>query len=176
MKSVAILLSALLHPLTAQVTKEAPMENYTLTEKQAITIVGIKCRTSNDPEAGPLDIPKLWGQFFSENIIAQIPHKSSNEVIALYCDYEGDYTKPYTVVIGCPVASVDSLPAHLVAKTIPAGTYALFQAVGEHPKTLIETWNRIWQTPLKRSYTGDFEVYGDKFSKSPQEVEVFIAL
>ncbi len=29
---------------------------------------------------------------------------------------------------------------------------------------------------VERTYTGDYEVYGDKFSDSPQEVEVYIAI
>ncbi len=65
----------------------------------------------------------------------------------------------------------------MVAKIIPAGSYAVFPAIGEHPKKLIETWGHIWQqADLERTYTGDYEVYGDKFSGSPQEVEVFIAI
>lgn len=84
---------------------------------------------------------------------------------------------PYSVVIGCPVSMLDKVPEGLVVKQIPGGTYAVYRAIGEHPQTLIETWGEIWQTDLPRTYTGDYEVYGKKFtSSSPQEVEVFIAI
>jgi predicted transcriptional regulator YdeE len=154
------------------------MKKYTVVEKPSMMIMGIECRTSNSPEAAPHDIPKHWLKFYSENIIDQIPHKSSNEIIALYCDYEGDYTKPYSLVIGCPVKSSDVIPEGMVAKIIPSSDYAVFQAIGKHPEVLIETWERIWkETSFKRTYTGDYEMYGDSFfSKSPQEVEVFIAI
>ncbi|MFI5342816.1 MAG: GyrI-like domain-containing protein [Chlamydiales bacterium] len=153
------------------------MENYTVVHKPTMMIVGIACRTSNAPDAGPQDIPRLWGQFYSEVIINQIPNKVSNEVVALYCDYEGDYTQPYSLVIGCPVHSVDVIPKGMVTKIIPSGSYALFRAVGEYPASLIETWGTIWQTKLMRTYTGDFEFYGDQFtSGSPKEVEVLIAI
>lgn len=164
--------------LTAHTSnKEHAMNQPLIVQKPSIIIVGIECRTSNNPEAAPQDIPKLWEQFYSQGIPNQIPNKISNEVIALYCDYEGDYTQPYSVVIGCPVETMDQVPKGMVAKIIPSGSYAIFRAVGEHPKTLIETWGHIWQTNLKRTYTGDYELYGDKFfSGSPQEVEVFIAV
>lgn len=156
---------------------ENSMKNYTVVAKRSIMVVGIKCRTSNAPEKGPQDIPRLWGQFYSEGVINQIPHKISEEVIALYCDYEGDYTQPYSLVIGCSVSSLDNIPKGMEGKIIPGGSYAVFRAVGEHPASLIETWGRIWQTDLKRTYTGDYEFYGTKFTTgSPKEVEVFIAI
>lgn len=146
-------------------------------EKSAIMVIGIECRTSNAPEAGPHDIPKLWEKFFMEDVISKIPNKTSHEVFGLYCDYEGDYTAPYSLVIGCPVSSIDVIPKGMVAKTIPKGSYAIFRAIGEHPKSLIETWGNIWQQPkLDRTYTGDYEVYGTKFQESPKEVEVYIAV
>jgi Integron-associated effector binding protein len=72
---------------------------------------------------------------------------------------------------------MDGIPQDMVAKIIPSGSYAIFSAIGEHPKSLIETWGNIWQQPsLKRTYTGDYEVYGNKFLGSPQEVDVYIAI
>ncbi|KAF3361773.1 hypothetical protein PHSC3_001663 [Chlamydiales bacterium STE3] len=160
------------------VTKGSLQEDYKIVKKPSIILVGIECRTSNAPEAGPHDIPKHWEKFYGEDILNRIPNKVSNEVIALYCDYMGDQTQPYSLVIGCPVSSQDDVPEGMVAKIIPAGFYAVFRAIGEHPKNLIKTWGHIWQqADLKRTYTGDYEVYGDKFvSRSPQEVEVFVAV
>jgi predicted transcriptional regulator YdeE len=159
-------------------TEENIVGNNTIVEKPALLVIGIDCRTSNAPEAGPHDIPKLWGRFYNEGIISQIPNKVSNEVIALYCDYAGDHTQPYSVVIGCYVSSLDTIPEGMVAKTIPASSYAVFRAIGEYPSSLIETWGNIWKQPdLQRTYTGDFELYGDKFGTgSPKEVEVYIAI
>lgn len=154
------------------------MKKYTVIEKPSITVIGIECRTSNSPEAGPYDIPKHWEKFYSECILDQIPNKTSNEIIALYCDYEGDYTKPYSLVIGCSVSSLNIIPEGMVTKTIPAGSYAVFKAIGEHPKALIETWGQIWQqTDLQRTYTGDYEAYNQKFfAQFPQEIDVYIAI
>lgn len=154
------------------------MEEYTTLKRDEMLVVGIKLKTSNDPKRGPLEIPKHWDRFFKEQVQSRIPSKISDEVIALYCDYEGDYTKPYTMVIGSAVSSIDNIPEGMVFKKVPAGHYALFQAVGPHPEALINTWGKIWQSnSLDRTYTGDFEVYGPHFSqKSPPEIEVLIAI
>ncbi len=151
------------------------MDTYTIALKPSIQIIGIACKTSNDIDAGPKDIPQHWGKFLSENVIAKIPGKTSNAIIALYCDYEGDHTKPYTFILGCPVSSLDEIPEGMVAKTLPASSYAAYCAKGTFPKSVIETWGTIWQTPLKRTYTGDFEFYPEDFAAS-QEVGVFVAV
>lgn len=157
--------------------QEDIMKDYIIIQKPPINVIGIECRTSNALEDGPQDIPRLWGQFYSEDILNKIPNKVSNEVIALYCDYESDHTQPYSLVIGCPVNSLSDVPPGMVAKTIPGGSYSVFRAIGEYPASLIETWGNIWQTELKRTYTGDYEFYGEKFSSgSSQEVEVYIAI
>lgn len=152
------------------------MQTFEIIQEPAFSIIGITCRTSNAPEHAPIDIPKLWERFFQDNIQAQIPNKISNEIFGVYCDYEDDYTKPYSLVIGCKVSSTDGIPQGMVCKTMPATSYAVFHAIGEHPKSLIATWQEIWATPLKRTYTGDFECYGEKFSKSPQQVDIYIAI
>lgn len=153
-------------------TDEIVMQNYQVIQKPDILVIGIECRTSNAPEAGPQDIPKHWKKFYQENTLNKIPNKASHEVVALYCDYEGDHTQPYSLVIGCSVSSLDDIPEGMVAKTIPAGTYAVFQATGDYPKALIEIWGQIWQDHnLRRTYTGDYELY-----RSPTEVDVYVAI
>lgn len=156
-----------------------PLEKdmYTLIQRPEMLVIGIECRTSNAPEAGLHDIPRHWEKFFNENVVLRIPNKATDEVIALYCDYEGDHTLPYSLVIGSEVSSLEDIPEGMVAKMLPASTYAMFPAIGEHPKSLINTWKTIWQTDLKRTYTGDFEVYGHKFmADTTKEVDVFIAI
>jgi predicted transcriptional regulator YdeE len=146
------------------------MKNHPIVQNPALQVIGITCRTSNSPEAGPHDIPKLWKRFYSEDIMNQIPNKASDKIIALYCDYDADHTQPYSFIIGCLARSIDIIPEGMVAKTIPASSYAVFHAIGEYPTSLIETWGNIWKrSDLKRSYTGDFELYGDK-------LEVYIAV
>lgn len=152
------------------------MEKYAIVKKGPLKVVGITCRTSNAPDEGSVDIPRHWEMFFRENVLDRIPNKLSDEVIALYCDYESDYTKPYTLLIGCAVDPLADIPQGMTSKSLPSSTYAVFHAIGEHPKTLINTWEMIWQTELDRTYTGDFELYGAHFTNSPPEVEVYIVI
>ena len=140
--------------------------------------IGIKCRTANEADKAPLDIPALWERFYSENIMDKIPGKTSSEVYALYYEYEKDHTKPYSVPhLGCLVDSLESIPEGLVGHEIPASTYEIFPAVGKHPETLIHTWQKIWSADLDRTFSGDFELYREDFFKtSPQEVNIYIAV
>lgn len=153
---------------------EAMEENHmAVIEKPSFRLMGIECKTRNHPDAAPQDIPELWNRFFSENVLGQIPEKTSDEVVCLYCEYEGDFTMPYTCVIGCPTGAHEAPPG-LVVKTIPQAAYAVFKAEGELPQSIIDAWGRIWTTDLDRTYTGDFEVYPD-FNGS-NDVKIFIAV
>jgi predicted transcriptional regulator YdeE len=147
---------------TEQSQGKPSMKHATVVHRPSMMVIGIDCRTQNSPDAAPHDIPKLWGRFYQENIIERIPNKASNEIIALYCDYEGNYTKPYTCFIGCPVTSLDEVPEGMTAKLISEGSYAFHHAIGEQPKAVIETWDKIWHGNIERirKYTSDYEVYG----------------
>ena len=116
------------------------------------------------------------GEFFAKNLHALIPNKIDDDILGIYMDYEGDYTKPYNFVIGCRVSSFDDIPAGMVAKTIPASKYAIFTTRGKHPESLMNAWNVIWTSNLARSYTADFEVYGKRFYQESPEVDVYISV
>ncbi len=137
--------------------------------------VGLALRTNN--EECSLAMPKHKERFFSENIPAKIPNKVDGNILALYTDYEGDYTKPYTWILGCVVSSLDEIPEGLVGKEIPASKYAVFTTAGEFPQGLIAAWQSVWMADLPRSYTSDFEIYPADFhpQKNP-EVKVYIAI
>jgi predicted transcriptional regulator YdeE len=170
-------LCALLMIFGVLVFEKGNAKDYTTLKKPAFTIIGIGVKTSNNHDRGPSDISKLWERFITENIADKIPNKVSNDVVALYCDYEGDFTQPYTLVIGCPVNSTIRIPEGMVFKNVPESTYAVYSAFGEFPKCIIETWVKVWKSNLARTYTGDFELYGEKFLKGdPKEVEVLIAI
>lgn len=149
--------------------------NYTLISLPLKFIIGITTRTSNATAAQ--DIPKLWQQFYQTNVAQRIAHKKSDAILALYCDYEKDHTAPYTLIIGCEVDSTDNIPQDMAVKEIPASTYVVFKNYGPFPEELVKTWHMIWQAPLDRSYTGDFELYNPTFHpiENP-ELDVYIAI
>nr|WP_298997149.1 GyrI-like domain-containing protein [uncultured Allomuricauda sp.] len=135
----------------------------TNTKKEELTIVGIAIRTSNQPGKGDRDIPQLWGRFMAENVVNRIPNKVDNTIYAIYTDYEGDHTQPYTILIGCNVHSLDNIPEDMTVKMVPASNYTQFTAKGDLTKdAVINTWMEIWNTDLKRTFTTDIEVYDDR--------------
>ncbi len=151
--------------------------DFRIEQKPSIQMMGIFVRTSNAENEKRGDIIHLWQRFYQDGILYKIPNRASEEIFALYTDYSGDYTQPYTLVIGAPVSNVENIPEGMTVKTIPASTYAVFTAKGEFPQSLIETWGTIWKSKLSRSYTGDFELYRPEFqNKKSDEVDVYIAL
>ena len=146
--------------------------------------IGISLRTSNADPNVMQDIGGHWQRFYSEKIMDKIPNKIDNDgvgaatsVLALYTDYEGDFMKPYSLILGCRVSGVDDIPDGLVAKTIPSMKYALFTAKGKMPHCIMQTWQEIWGLDIDRAYKFDFEIYGDK-SQNPEnaEVEIYISV
>lgn len=146
---------------------------YKIVQKPSFQIMGLALRTSNLSAAQ--DIPQFWDRIRDSDVLSTIPNRASNEVLGLYTDYEGDHTAAYTLVVGCEVNSVGKIPHEMVVKTVPASTYALFTTKGSYPQSVYEMWQIIWHTSLPRTYTGDFEVYGDKFQKN-SEVGIYIAI
>jgi cobalt-zinc-cadmium resistance protein CzcA len=97
-------------------------------------------------------------------------------IFALYCDYESDSTRPYTMVIGYQVKSTGEIPTGMFTKTISAAPYAKFVASGTFPDSLIQTWEMIEKLGLKRVYTADFEIYGEEFKGAGNPIDIFIAV
>ena len=149
----------------------------TSTKKDELTIVGLSIRTSNDPGKADHDIPQLWKKIMAENTLTRIPHKVDDTIYAIYTDYEGDHTQPYTMVIGCNVSNLDNVPEDMTVKMVPASNYAKFIAKGDLTKdAVINTWMDIWKTDLKRAYTTDIEIYGEKaIDPTNGEAEILIA-
>lgn len=148
--------------------------NYSLQKQPQKYVIGIEIRTSN--AEFQKTVPPLWQKFYQE-IASQIPNKKSEAVLAVYSEYEEDYTKPFNYLIGYEVSSLDSIPEGLVGKVIPAAKYAVVTADGPFPHGLINTWTSIWKSPLKRGYTVDFELYPADFDpQNNPQVEIFIAL
>lgn len=137
--------------------------------------IGLELRTNN--EECSITMPAHKDKFFKENIPSKIPNKINENILALYTDYEGDNTMPYSWILGCEVSSLDEVPEGLVEKVIPESKYAVFTTQGEFPQGLIAVWQEIWKSGLPRSFTSDFEEYRNDFDpqRNPQ-VKVYIAI
>jgi predicted transcriptional regulator YdeE len=147
---------------------------YSVLSHSAFSVAGISARVSNDrPEA----IGALWQQFYAQGIAAKISHKKSENIYSVYIDYEGDHTKPYTMVIGCEVSDAGSLPAGLVRTTVPAATYAVIPASGKQPDAVIAAWQWVYHSALARTYSGDFDLYVSRGSDAADlDVNLHVAI
>lgn len=141
-------------------------------------IIGIAVRTTNENGQTATDIPALWNRFMAENILAKIPNRLSDDIYSVYTEYEKDFTKPYTTILGCKVSHLEHIPEGLVGKTFEEGNYSRFTAKGNLSHGAVyNEWEKIWNSGFERKYTVDFEIYGEK-AQNPEnaEVPIFIAI
>jgi len=173
-----LFISSIASSISIQAAPNGEIENsmpYTMEKQQRKLIMGIQIRTSNDTCL--VDMPQIWEKFMKEKTLGKIPNKVSNTIFAVYTDYEDDYTKPYSYIVGCEVSTLDSIPEGMVGTIVPASSFAVYKTQGEYPQGLASTWQTIWKAPYKRAYTTDFEVYGTDFNpQNKPEVKVYIAL
>lgn len=135
-------------------------------------LIGIEVRTTNENNQASVDIPKLWEKFLGENILNKISNKESDSIYSLYTDYESDHTKPYTTIIGCKVNSLEEIPDNMIGKSFNGGNYIKTTAKGDLTKGLIlNHWGKIFELNLDRTFTADFEIFGEK-AKNPLDCEV----
>ncbi|MDC6387826.1 effector binding domain-containing protein [Maribacter sp. PR1] len=135
-------------------------------------IIGITVRTTNQNNQGAEDIGELFNKFLSENLMTKIPNRVENDIYSVYTDYESDHTGHYTTLLGCKVSSLDNTPPGMVGKSICGGTYTTFVAKGDLSKGVVaKEWMKIWDSGIKRAYSADYEIYGEK-AQNPKDAEV----
>jgi len=139
-----------------------------------IPLIGIEVRTNNtDPTA----IGELWQKFYANGIQDRVSDCIDSRLFGLYSHYESDHKGDYSFMIGCPVSDLENIPQGMVGRMIPAQTYQVSRAEGALPDALIETWQTIWQSDIKRAYSYDFEIYDDRaMDPAHAQIDVFVAL
>jgi len=130
--------------------------NYDVRQEAALKIVGIATRTANSRSH---EMGALWEKFYKTGVAEQIPARLDGAIYSVYSEYESDFNGPFTVLIGCAVPEGVPASPGLSQKTIHAASYAVFEVVGELPKSVATAWTAIWKTPLDRLYDTDFERY-----------------
>lgn len=143
-----------------------------------IVVAGISCRTTNQAEADPAtaQIGRTWGRLREAGILERIPARTADPALyGLYTEYGSDERGPYTFLAGAEVATVGGLPEDLVCLQVPPGRYLVFEARGDMPAALIETWREVWRyfaedPELTRSCTTDVERHRG------HSVDLFIAV
>ncbi|MEM8907867.1 MAG: effector binding domain-containing protein [Bacteroidota bacterium] len=141
-------------------------------------IIGIAMETTNQDGQSLQDIEKLWGRFWGEDIQHQIPNKLNDEIYAVYTDYENQQFGKYTVIIGLPVKTLDTIPPGFTGRELCIGDHQKFVSKGKMPEAIVKTWTEIWESKdLKRAFRTDVTVHGVKYYDGDQaEVETYISI
>ena len=135
--------------------------DYEVVRKPKQFIVGLAVRTDN--EKAMKDIPEICARF-QEGWQEKIKNCVNDDIVCAYLEYDEDYTKPYTYIIGCIVTSCDVVPMGMLCKELPGGIFAKIEVFGEYPDSLLAAWENIWDLEIERAYTADFEVYDQHFT------------
>jgi predicted transcriptional regulator YdeE len=86
--------------------------NHTIENQKEKFFIGLELRTDN--QKCSTEMPAHKERFFDQNILGRIPNKINGNILAVYTDYEGDYTRPYSWILGAEVSGLDEIPAGLV--------------------------------------------------------------
>lgn len=129
-----------------------------------LLLIGIKLdqKTTNKGGKSGVDCGNLWQLFESKRYADLIPNKLSDEIFAVYFDYEGDHNMPFSYFIGCKVEPGTTPPQGLQCLNIPEGNFIKIVAKGKMPECISDSWEKIWKSTISRSYKFDYEVYDQK--------------
>jgi len=164
--------------------KDPAVNPKVMQQQESFTVVGIAARTTNAKEmTADGVIGKFWARLFQEGLIAKIPNKADTSILAVYTDYASDHNGEYTYLLGAKVKNVANVPEGMVAKTVPAGKYAVFTSQpGPAYQVVPQIWQKINNLPKTatggdRVYRADFEVY-DERARDPQNtvVDVYVGI
>lgn len=134
-------------------------------------------KTTNEDGQSSIDCGSLWQRFEEERITDLIPDKVSEDIFAVYHQYEGDHTQPFAYFIGCRIKNDAETPDGLDSLILPKGNYKKFTARGKMPECVANTWRSIWSEEENRTYQVDFEVYDDRSKNwDDASVDIFVSV
>lgn len=140
---------------------------YQVVELKEKVVVGYSQRTSNEDPNMQSIIGSLWQELYSPAHANLIQNRVNTHAIGLYSDYD---ETGYQVTVGFEVSKSQN-GDNLTVKVIPAGKYAKFHIHGDPVEAVSNSWGEIWQTPLDRTFTGDFEEY-----LTMEDIDIYIAI
>jgi predicted transcriptional regulator YdeE len=116
--------------------------SYELRDKAGFVVMGISARVSN---ATPGRIGDLWRRFHFLGDAQCVEGRLDDAGYCVYCEYEGDYTQEFTVVIGCAVGDGVSVTEGMKKIEIAAGRFAVLQVTGKLPQGVFDAWGEVWK-------------------------------
>jgi AraC family transcriptional regulator len=160
------------------------MSHYTpvIVTREAFAVVGVKAVTTVKANIEHGAIKRLEATLFKR--IPEIHSRvgTSKILIQLYppSGQVGFHTS-YTVLLGCPVSSLDTIPEGMVGYTIPAGQYAKITHVGSEA-WISQTYSFIYRHWLPRRQRApvpfDYEVWDRRYlpGQAQSEIDIYVPL
>lgn len=159
-------------PISFQITvKGADIMNYKLVKKESFKVVGISKRVTSKNGENFKVIPKFWQDIMEDGRFDEL-HKNKKEfgVMGLCLNFDREQEE-FDYMIAVEGDCLESLEEVNVVE-IPECTWAVFESVGALPKSIQETWHRIFAewfpaTNYEHADAPEFEAYldGDTSSK-----------
>ncbi len=134
-------------PMTFQLSiKGGYIMNYRMVEKEAFEIAGVKKQITLVYEGVNHQMDDLWAKL-SEHDFIELKELSNTEPRGILC-VSANFTEGRTEgavldqYIG--VATTKPVPGRWETLPVPAGTWAVFTAIGAFPKALQDVWAQIY--------------------------------
>jgi predicted transcriptional regulator YdeE len=144
----------------------------TVEQPSDLTIIGLAARI--DPAQAGEQIPSLWQRF------AQTAPPSDAPIYAVYCDYDADHARPYTLVLGVEAPRAAPVLEGQRRVRVPAGTFARTMASGRVDTVVWQAWaaiNADAKLTATRRFVADFERYlAPPTSDGQVRAEVWVGL
>ncbi|MED4007375.1 AraC family transcriptional regulator [Priestia aryabhattai] len=121
--------------------------NYRIEEKEAFHIVGIKERVPIIFHGVNPEIAAMWESLNDETIreLKELSNVTPLGLLSASVNFsEGRMEEKGQLDHYIGVATTKDCPDYLVQLEVPAGTWAVFEAVGPFPDTLQDVWGRIY--------------------------------
>ncbi len=144
-----------------------------------IHLIGISLeqKTTNQNNQSTRDIGELWQKFVDENVLYRVTDRLSNDIYAVYYDFEGDHARRFSYFVGAKVEPATLPPKGLQSLKIPVQKYQKFLAKGKMPMCIGETWREIWKSGIKRAFGFDFEVLDERSHNwQNAELDIFVSV
>lgn len=147
---------------------------YAIKKIPTFNVVGVELTVTN-PEQAYFQIGEFWETFRTQKIKETIPNKMSPyDTIAVYTNYNRS-SNGYSLILGARTIHTVNIPDTMVGITIPEQTYAVIRVESVIPQHIQETWKKVWDMPINRRFTYDFEVYKDE-ELDTAHIEFYISI
>lgn len=151
--------------------------NYEVVYREPVTVAGITTHTGNQAPDVMEKVGKMWQDFMMPGgKCQQLPHKQGDLCYGVYYNYTWDDME-YDALAAWGVDPDAELPAEFVKLQIPGGKYARFSFHGNATQDTGSFWQEVWNTPLPRAYSHDFEVYlTEPGQEEHAQIDIYVAL